>query len=398
MRILMVSDVYFPRVNGVSTSIQTFALEMVAAGHEVTLIAPDYGTATEETFEIIRIPASKVPVDPEDRLMSYRKVLVLAERLKPRQFDILHIQTPFVAHYAGLALAYRLNIPVVETYHTFFEAYFDKYIKLLPSAWLRGAARRFSRRQCNSVHRVISPSEMMRDVLLDYGVRTPIEVVPTGIEHEQFSHGDGEKFRRQYAIREDWKVLVHVGRIAYEKNIDFLLVVVDNLRRSIPKLLLIIAGEGPARHDLEREVAARGMGANVLFVGYLRRDGEIQDCFCAGDAFVFASRTETQGLVLLEAMSLGVPVVSTAVMGTRAIMQAGRGGLVAEEDVDHFSGQVMRLLNDPELRDTLSAQAREYAAEWSAPRLAQNMLNLYQLVLEEDDEGERAVAWPVIKS
>ena len=390
----MVSDVYFPRVNGVSTSIQTFARELRAAGHSITLIAPDYGAAADEEFDIIRIPARRVPTDPEDRLMHYRKVLALDTMLMARRFDIVHIQTPFVAHYAGLGLAYRLGVPVVETYHTFFEAYFDKYVTFLPGVWLRGAARRFSRRQCNSVNRVIAPSAMLRDVLRGYGVRTPIEVIPTGIERERFSGGDGEGFRKRCAIPPDWKVLVHVGRVAHEKNIGFLLQVLERLRHQEPKLLLIIAGEGPARRSLEREVAARGLGAHVLFVGYLQRDGQVQDCFCAGDVFVFASRTETQGLVLLESMALGVPVVSTAIMGTRSIMQAGRGGLVAEEEAGQFAGQVQRLLSDRVLHQRLAAEAVEYAHEWSAPSQARRLLALYDQVIEEHMDSDEVKSNP----
>jgi 1,2-diacylglycerol 3-alpha-glucosyltransferase len=377
MRILMISDVYFPRVNGVSTSIQTFARELVAAGHEVTLIAPDYGRSAPEDFDVLRIPSRYLPLDPEDRILRPSRLKPHCARLAARRFDLLHVHTPFVAHYAGTALGRRLGLPVVESYHTFFEQYLDKYVPIVPSAWLRLAARHFSAAQCNAVDALVVPSQAMLDVLRSYGVRVPARVIPTGIALDQFASGDGERFRRQHGIPGDRPVLVHVGRLAHEKNIDFLLRVLSRVISRFPGLLLVIAGEGPARRSLEALTDRLGLRANVTFLGYLDRQGPLEDCYSAGDAFVFASRTETQGLVLLEAMALGVPVVSTAVMGTREVLAGGRGCLIADDDEAHFASQVIRLLDDAALRHRLGGEARAYAREWSAPALAARLLDLY---------------------
>ena len=381
MRVLMMSDVYFPRVNGVSTSIQTFARELVAAGQEVTLIAPDYGRSAPEPFEVLRIPSRYLPLDPEDRILRPGRLKAHRGRLAAQGFDLLHIHTPFVAHYTGTAMARRLGVPVIESYHTFFEQYLDKYVPVIPSAWLRLAARRFSAAQCNDVDALVVPSRIMLEILESYGVRVPARVIPTGIELDQFGSGDGERFRRQYGIPADRPVLVHVGRLAYEKNIEFLLRVMTRVVPRFPGVLLVIAGEGPARRSLEALTDRLGLRGNVTFLGYLDREGPLEDCYCAGDAFVFASRTETQGLVLLESMALGVPVVSTAVMGTREVLAGGRGCLIAEDDEAHFAAQVIRLLGDPELRRRLSEEAHVYAREWSAPALAARMLDFYAEVV-----------------
>jgi 1,2-diacylglycerol 3-alpha-glucosyltransferase len=178
MRLLMISDVYFPRVNGVSTSIQTVGRELVAKGHQVTLITPSYGEATDDPFEVIRIPSRYLPFDPEDRIMRWGLLPGHRAALRAKRFDLVHIHTPFIAHYAGLALARWLALPVVESYHTFFEQYLDKYIPLVPGAWLRYAARRFSAAQCNDVDALAVPSQVMLDVLTRYGIQTPAEVVP----------------------------------------------------------------------------------------------------------------------------------------------------------------------------------------------------------------------------
>ena len=165
MRVLMISDVYFPRVNGVSTSIQTFAREFVGLGHDVTLLAPDYGQADVEPFEVIRLPSRYFPFDPEDRIIRWGRIRRHHPRLDTAGFDLVHIHTPFIAHYAGQSLARRLGVPTVASYHTFFEQYLDKYVPLVPGAWMRFVARHFSAAQCGDVDALAVPSWAMLDVL-----------------------------------------------------------------------------------------------------------------------------------------------------------------------------------------------------------------------------------------
>lgn len=388
MKILMLSDVYFPRVNGVSTSIQTFRRELQELGHEIWLVAPEYGQPTADERGIARVRSSRVLFDPEDRMMHPR---VLAGRLAILQtwnFDLVHVQTPFVAHYAGLRLARRMGVPCIETYHTFFEEYLFHYLPILPKSAWRAVARQLSRRQCNQLDGLVVPSKAMFDVLVQYGVRTRMRIIPTGIPGDALPEGDGAAFRARHGIRSDQPVLVFVGRVAFEKNIEFLLRVTHELQRTThAHLVLIVAGEGPAKNRLRRLGSALGLEANLRFVDYLARGADLSSCYQAGDVFVFASRTETQGLVLLEAMSLGVPVVSTAVMGTRDILAAERGALIAEEDIPRFAAQVRRLLDDAELRRRLGEEGRAYAGQWTARGPAQALLAFYR---ELRDERSRA--------
>ncbi|MDA8381795.1 MAG: glycosyltransferase [Betaproteobacteria bacterium] len=381
MNILMISDVYFPRVNGVSTSILTFRDELEAMGHRVTLIAPDYGAPAvrvpvREDW-VMRIPSRRVPFDPEDRLMRWNVLMGLEGELARAAFDLVHIQTPFVAHYAGLRLARLLGVPCLESYHTFFEEYLYCYIRFAPKPLMRLLARTFSRSQCNRVDALISPSRAMRDELLAYGVRTPIHVIPTGIRRESAVRGDGVRFRARHGIGAGTPVMVYVGRVAFEKNIAFLLEVLSTVKKQVPDALLVIAGEGPARASLEAHARALGLAQDVRFVGYLDRRAELPHCYRAGNVFVFASRTETQGLVLLEAMALGVPVVSLAVMGTKDVLREGEGVLIAEDDVTDFAGKVERLLRDPVLRQSMGERAVAYAEEWSAASMAGQLARCY---------------------
>lgn len=385
MHILYVSDVYFPRINGVSTSIETFRGELLAAGHRVTLIAPHYLPAKEVVHEaegIYRIPARAVPRDPEDRLMSYRGARQLVAELRQQDIDLVHIHTPFAAHYAGLALARALGVPCLATYHTYFEEYLGHYLPFLPRAWVRAAARRFSRAQCNDMDAVVVPSAAMREVLRSYGVTQPLTVLPTGIPEDFFTPGDGGRFRARHGIPDGRPMALFVGRVAFEKNIGFLLEVVALTRKMLPELLLVVAGEGPALPALREEAQRLDLDAHVLFVGYLDRHNGLRDCYHAADAFVFASRTETQGLVLLEAMAQGVPVVGLAMMGTREIIIPGRGAVAAPDDVAGFAACLHGVLSDPGRQAALALEARDFAMEWSAAGRARELADLYRSLFD----------------
>lgn len=382
MRILFISDVYFPRINGVSTSIETFRHELRELGHTVHLIAPDYPGPSSNESDIMRVPSRQLPFDPEDRLMRFNWVMAHLEKLRNEHYDIIHIQTPFVAHYLGIKLSRLLDIPCIETYHTFFEEYLHHYIPFVPKAIMGSVARRFSRHQGNNLDGMVVPSRPMMEVLRGYGVTTHAEVIPTGLKPESFVPGNGDDFRRKYGIAQDRPMLLFVGRVAHEKNIGFLLRVVDRVRKDIPEVLLLIAGAGPAREGLEHEAGQLGLAENVMFIGYLDRHTELNSCYHSADIFVFSSRTETQGLVLLEAMAQGVPVVSTAEMGTRDVLREGAGVWIAKEELEDFSGKVIMMLGDTGVRTRLGEAGREYAQGWSAGKQTERMLDFYPSVIE----------------
>ncbi|MFM7707246.1 MAG: glycosyltransferase [Gammaproteobacteria bacterium] len=393
----MLSDVFFPRVNGVSTSIQTFRSDLQALGHKVTLVAPEYPSAAgspagEDPLDTVRLPSRGVPRDPEDRLLKWRPLMRWADSLRPDDVDVIHIQTPFVAHYAGVKLARRLGCPVVETYHTYFEHYLHHYVPGIPAPLTRALARRMTVSQCHAVQAVVSPSRQMAEALRDYGVRTPIEVLPTGLPVTAFGAGNGAAFRAQFGIPAQRPVAAFVGRVAHEKNIDFLLQMMVELRRLVPDVLLVIAGEGPAEAHLRALATKLGLDANVLFIGYLERTRGLLDCYRAADVFVFASRTETQGLVLIEAMAQGTPVVSTAVMGTVDVLSGAGGAVVVPEETTAFAVAVAGVLRDPQRREELSHRAREDAQRWSSRLMAERLARLYEGVIESDVAPNREAA------
>jgi 1,2-diacylglycerol 3-alpha-glucosyltransferase len=381
VRVLFVSDVYFPRVNGVSTSIRTFREDLAGCGVDTLLVAPTYAgeeAADERSTGVRRVRSSAVPGDPEDRRMSWRALSATLAALPPGEFDLVHIHTPFLAHYAGVRCARRAGVPCIATYHTFFEEYLHHYVPVLPRALGRVLARSFTRSQCAQVQTLIAPSEPMRAVLSDYGITTPVHVLPTGLPADRFRAGDGRAFRARAGIDPDRPLVTYIGRVAHEKNIGFLVQVFREVLRAVPQALLVIAGEGPARAALRAQVSALGLGQQVHFAGYLERNSELLDCYAAADVFVFASRTETQGLVLLEAMAQGAPVVSTAELGTRSILLPGSGAVVVPEERSAFADAVVRVLGDASLREAMAARGRNYARGWSSNVMARRLTQIYQ--------------------
>ena len=379
MNILFISDVFFPRVNGVSTSINTFATELRALGHEVTLIAPSYTDEDKQEEWIVRVPSHKIYFDPEDRLMNFGKLKALLPWIRDKHFDVIHIHTPFTAHYVGIHFGKKLDIPVVETYHTFFEDYLHHYLPFIPQFISRKLARTISRRQCNAVDGIVSPSKPMLDVLKQYGIKTPAEGVATGLDDSSFASVDGEYFRMSHNIPLAQPMLLFVGRVAHEKNIGFLLEMHVELIKKHPDALLVITGEGPAEESIKHSIDKLDISNKVRMIGYLDRSHELIACYKAADIFVFASKSETQGLVLLEAMAQGTAVVAIAELGTKSILIEGEGVLIAKDDINDFADKVSVLLSDAPKRQMIGEKGRQYAQEkWGAGVLAKKVAKFYK--------------------
>lgn len=400
MKILFISDVYFPRVNGVSTSIKTFVSQLQKLGHEVDLIAPDYGSDEDDEAFVKRVPARAIYFDPEDRLMKFGSALKRLPELKKVQYDIIHVNTPFVAHYLGLKLAKQLGIPCVETYHTFFEDYLHHYLPWVPQKAARGLARLISKKQCNAVDAIVVPSHPMLDVLRTYGVDAVANVIPTGLQDTSFEEADGLKFKQKYGIDNSRPMLLYVGRVAFEKNIPFLFEMTKVLAERYPNVLLVVAGEGPAEKSLRQLAVTLKIEGNVQFIGYLDRSTELNACYQSADVFVFSSKSETQGLVLLEAMAQGTPVVAIAELGTASILIEGEGALIAPEDKHLFACKVATLIDDQGLRSSLSQQAKSYTeSTWTAAVQAKRMANFYEKVIAQYQlKNNPVLASPIIEN
>jgi glycosyltransferase involved in cell wall biosynthesis len=252
--------------------------------------------------------------------------------------------------------------------------------------------RRFSRRLCESVDHLIVPTTEMADVLRGYGIGTSSTVVPTGIRLEEFARGDAARFRRAHGFGEAQLLLLTVSRLAIEKNIDFLLEVARILKGEFDDFVFVIAGEGPDAPRLRRLTRSLGLDKHVRFLGNLDRYTTLVDCYSAADVFMFASSTETQGLVLIEAMACGAPIVSTAVMGTATVLRDTQSARISEGNVDAFAAHVARLLRSPAERAALSAAGPLDAEKWGASALMRKVIGMYEHLSNARGNGISHVA------
>lgn len=392
MQILAISDVYYPRVCGVSTSLRTLLRELQAKGHAMTLIAPDYpGMSDPPGDDVIRVSSYALPLAMGRRAMKMHRVLELTERLRSWNYDIVHIHTPFIAHFMGTILARRLRVPVVETWNTFYEEDFRRYAPYARPSWSNKVARWVSRFQCHGVDGLIVNSPEMQSRLEDYDVRRPMTVVPAAVETHLFQRGEGDRFRAAQGIEADRLVLLYVGRLDRSSVGEFLLAAVDAVRRDIPNVLLAIVGSGPAEPHLREEAERRDLRAHVAFAGEIDRSNGLLDCYNAADCFVFPPNGETQGMALLEAMAAGLPVVATASVRTRDILSPDSAAIVTEERVEEFAAAVVAILREPERRNQAAAAGRQYVQRWSASVTVEQVLECYQEVISLRNSPERVL-------
>jgi 1,2-diacylglycerol 3-alpha-glucosyltransferase len=390
MKILMAADTYRPRVNGVVTSIDTFSAEYRKMGHEVVIIAPEYPESQKDIKDskdqenekyVLRLPSSYMWFDPEDRFPNLghaKSKQIIEEKIIKGGFDIIHTHVSAVIGFAAIKWAKKIGCPVIHTYHTLFEQYVH-YIKIIPKGLAVWIARFFSKVYCDKMDMVITPSTQMRETLLSYKVRKdlPVIVNPTGIKIDKFKNFSRTDFRKQHNINESTTLFLFMGRVGAEKNIPFLFKVLKKVLAKRPDTKLIVAGKGPAEEQVKQAAKDEGVFDNCIFLGYFEPQ-EWVNCYAAADLFTFASVTETQGLVVTEAMAVGTPVVAVGKMGVAEVMEGDKGGLLVKEDVDEFTAAVFKMLDDKKLYEAKKKEAFAYAKEWSAESMAKRMVKNYE--------------------
>ena len=391
MNICLPGDDYLPSTDGAVTSIMSYTKEFRKLGHRVYIPCPEYPDLKDPTVlykdnepDIIRYKSHSAPFPPK-----YRLTFTWQSKIdwKPWNLDIVHSQSPFPLGYLGLTWARKLDIPAMNTYHTLYPEYINTYVnKKLVRKPLSYITKKFTKMVLNKFDLTISPSPQMAEDLVKYGVTKPIEVMPTGIDLDRFNiEKKPEAFRQKLGIKKDEKMLLCMCRLGREKNINFLIDAMPVLLKKIPGAKLVVCGEGVAKSELEAQVKKYGLENKVIFLGFLNREDWV-NAYAAEDIFAFASRTETQGLVLLEAMYFKKPAVCIGEMGVIDVLEGfdrQRGGFLTKNDVNDFSDKVASLLLDKALYDKKAKEANEKAVEMSSENMAKKMLKIYERVIEE---------------
>jgi glycosyltransferase involved in cell wall biosynthesis len=382
LKVAMFSNNFLPFIGGVPISIDRLRRGLKALGHQVLIVAPTYGNGDEADPDTVRV-RSLLPLG-KGREFRLANIFLPTPYRRTRAFapDLIHVHHPFWLGSAGVLLARRLRIPVVYTYHTRLEHY--AHFVPLPGPLFRNlVSHALVRRFANRCDGVVVPTQSAEEYLRMIGVKRPIFVQPTGIDYARFQ--DPQEGRLQ-ALREelklgDEKLLISISRLSKEKNIGFMIDALSELARegNTPFRCLIL-GAGGERARLQQRIDTAGLNGRIQLLGAVPPDELPLYCQLA-DLFVFASRSETQGMVILEAMAAGVPVVAVRSSGIDDIVIDGHNGFKTPLNRARWRERVAAVLNDEELHQQLSKHARECAAEHSIEAFSSNMSRIYASVL-----------------
>lgn len=365
MRVGIFSECYHPIRNGVVASIDALCDGLRAAGHDAIVVAPTTGAA--ELVPSVCVPSLPLPTRTAYRLVL--PVLGARKRARVKSFSVIHTHSPFVTGWMGARYARRFGLPLVFTYHTQLEEY-AHYVPFERKTTQR-AASTLTRHYANLAHTVVVPTAAMETRLRELGVTAPIAVVPSGIDVAHFAGGKRDpQWRRSLGAG---AVVLLVSRLAREKNVELALAALAAL--DDPAVHLVLAGDGPERGALAGSARAAGIEGRVHFLGHVPRE-QLPDLYASADAFVFPSRTETQGLVLAEAMAGGLAVVAVDTPATREVL-AGAGRLVSP-DAAAVAAALQAVLAEPR-----QSAAHLAPGSFSFEVHARRMLDLYEALLEE---------------
>lgn len=370
MKIGIFTDTYTPEINGVVTVLEMMTRELNREGHEVYVFCPSHPTGDDFHSTVYRFPSVKFIFYKGTRMaIPYNRN---ALRLIP-SLDIIHSHDPFSMGLLALWASRKYHIPHVHTYHGLYmdyRNYLPRVIRPTP-----GVVKSVSRLLCNRYNAIIAPSDQMKRELEGYGITRPIYSLPFGVDPEEFSHEI--RWNARVALNlptED--LLLYAGRLGVEKNLIFLLRSFRRLLSIRPGARLIIAGDGPQRQILEKLSTDFGIASYVVFTGFLPRK-DLIDLY-KQTLFVFTSKTETQGLVLVEAMMAGAAVIAVGVMGPLDIIASGETGVLVKEDEDEFARACCSLLEDSKERQRLGMAAREWANSQSSQVSTRKLFEIYR--------------------
>lgn len=379
MNICMMTNTYLPHVGGVARSVSTFAEEYRKRGHGVLVVAPNFdGKPPNKRSEaIVERVAAIQNFNGSDFSVRLPLAATLSARLDAFKADIIHAHHPFLLGDTALRVAANKNVPIVFTHHTRYEDY-THYVPF-DSPALKEVATTLPTHFANLCDGVIAPSESIAKLIKKRGVTVPIAVVPTGIDVKAFASADGRKFRAKFRIPAGAFVVGHVGRLAPEKNLAYLAEAVALFLKRKRGTYFLVVGDGPSVDQLKAVLKKHRVADRLVLAG--KQTGRsLHEAYRAMDIFAFASKSETQGMVLAEAMAATLPVVALNASGVREVMRDGQNGfmLPARAPAERFAAELARLRDNKGLRAACQCEASATAALFSRERSATLALEFYE--------------------
>ena len=399
----MFSDAYYPRINGVAISVKSYAEALTNLGHNICIVCCNYEKPTKENnyhkfyyddkveddkrIKVLRLPALNVSFSKEDKAARIDQWHTCKKEMDSFKPDVIHINSEFVIGYFGLNYARHRKVPMVYTFHTLWEDYAANYIHFLPQSYSKKLAKEFIRFYLKRSDMIICPTERIQNVVKNYKIDRESKILPTGIPNHvaEIKKGQKQLFHNQlykgFPLKKKKRILLYVGRVVKEKNLEFLFPVLDKVKKVYPDTMLVIVGGGPELEPLQKKATELKLSKNICFTGYQNRD-DLAYFYKLADVFVFPSVTETQGLVTIEAMMTGLPVVAIGEMGTVDVMQGNNGGFMVKNDVTEFYEKVIELLSNKELHKQKCEEALAWSKKWSLPDLTNTLVEYYEEAIE----------------
>lgn len=381
MNILMLTNTYKPHVGGVAKSVEAFATEFRHRNHNVLIVAPEFPNQPEKETDVIRIPAIQ-NFNGSDFSVVLPVPGLLSRQIDKFQPDIIHSHHPYLLGMTALRIARFREIPLVFTHHTLYEQY-THYVPADSDALKRFAVE-LATRYGNLANHVFAPSESVAVLLKKRGVQTPVSVVPTGVRLEQFIGANGWRIREQLNIPSGAYVVGHLGRLAEEKNLDFLARAVAQFMADNANTYFLLCGMGPMEKKLQHFFAGKGLADRFRKTAVLDQT-QLKDVYRAMDVFAFSSKSETQGMVLTEAMAAGVPVVALNASGAREVVRDRiNGRLLDNAGPEEFAATLQWMMEQSaSQKQRFRAQALKTAEKFSMTNTATAALTHYRHLLED---------------
>ena len=389
MKVLITTDLYTTATNGVVTSVRNLSRELEEAGNEVKILTLSDTVHSHREGNIYYIHSMPLKVYPDVRMPLPRtshsqKLLKEIIQWKP---DIIHSQCEFFSFHYARRIAKRTGAPLVHTYHTQYE----QYVSYVMPGRRAGdfLVKTFSRVRLKKVDIIIAPTAKMKQVLEDYGVKNNIEIVPSGIclqQHQgRMTAPERDKMRQVLGIPKDHKVVLNLGRLGTEKNLDEVVALFALQLQRNPDLTLLIVGDGPAREKLCRQAQELGISDHVIFTGMVEPD-QVQKYYQLGDVFVSASTSETQGLTYIEAAANGLPLVCREDPCLEGVISQGENGYTYRSP-DEFLDEMDKVLADPDWCVCAGQKSEQIASAYGREQFAQNIQAVYQAAMSGSQEA-----------
>ena len=385
----MMADVYKPHVSGVTNYIALNKSYLEQLGHQVFVFTFSAGDYEDDEINVIRSPS--LPLLDTGYYFNLRYTLATKRLLQT--MDVVHVHHPFLSGPLALLYCRPRGIPIIFTNHTRYDLYAQAYLPVMPDIVGNAALQSYLPAFCRAVDLVISPSPGMREVLMQFGVDVPIEVVPNGVDLQPFADPPQPVTREELGFQAKDVVLLFVGRLGPEKNLDFLLRSFTGAVQAYDNLRLVLIGGGPGKENLEDWVNRTGIQQAVRFMGPIPYE-QMPRYMAMADAFVTASVTEVHPLTVIEAMAAGLPVVGIQSPGVGDTVRDNETGyLVPQEDLAMFTAKIIRMAVDTSSRQRMGQQARVESQRYAIERTSRLLLEQYERVVQS--AARRKGTWRV---